>query len=140
MTLIELVIGIGLGIILICVVFPRNNVEKYNVDCFARQLVSDIRYVRAINMNGNTNLHIEQLPMSDPPKYSVKENAEIIKTISLPKGSKLICPSSIIKFKSNGSLSTKGETITILLKDIKLEITIVPIGGRVLLKEGKYAS
>ncbi len=140
MTLVELVIGIGLSIILIYIVFPIAKIENHNVEYFARQLVSDIRYIRTINMNGNLNLHIEQTPSTDPPYYTIKDNSNIIKTINLPKGSKLTSPSNIIKFKSDGTLSTKGETITITLNKLKLEITIVPFSGRVLLKEGKYAS
>ena len=58
----------------------------------------------------------------------------------MPNKSKLISPTNIIKFKSDGTLNGKGETISILLDDIKVEITIVPFSGRVLLKEGKYAS
>lgn len=140
MTLIELVIGIGIGVILICIIFPKDKTEKYSIDCFARQLVSDIRYVRNVNMNGNINLFIEQFPNSDPPKYILKENSNIVKTINLPRGSSLSCPSNIIRFKSDGTLNTKGETITISLDSTKVEITIVPFSGRVLLKEGKYAS
>lgn len=139
MTLIEFIIGIGISIILISMILPKNKTEKYIIDSFARQLVSDIRYVRNVNMNGDLSLYIEQLPLNNPPGYVLKNSSNIIKSMELPKESKLICPSNIIKFKSDGTLSTKGETIIILLDNISLEITIVPFSGRVLLKEGKYA-
>ncbi|MGL5715568.1 MAG: hypothetical protein ACRCXT_20450 [Paraclostridium sp.] len=140
MTLIELIIGIGITIILISIVFPKNKMEKYNLESFARQLVSDIRYVRNMNINGNSNYYIEQKSLENPPKYVLKKNSDTIKSVSLPKNSKLICPSNIIKFKSDGTLSTRGETIVISLESLRLEITIIPFSGRVLLKEGKYAS
>ena len=140
MNLIELIIGIGISIVLIYIIFPKYKTEKYIIDIFAKQLVSDIRYIRTTNMNGDLSVHIEQLPNSNPPKYVVKRDSTIIKSVNLPNKSKLICPTNIIKFKSDGTLNAKGETIAILLDDIKVEITIVPFSGRVLLKEGKYAS
>ena len=44
----------------------------------------------------------------------------------------------MIKFKEDGTPYPSGTTIRIIYKDTKKEITIVPISGRVLIKEGKY--
>lgn len=138
MTLIELVIGIGIVLIAICISFPKDKAYKYQIDSFARQLVSDIRYVRSMNINGNMDLYLENIKIFDNPRYVIKDNSSIIKTVNLPKNSSLSAPTSIIKFKSDGTLNSKGETIIINSESRKIEITIVPFSGRVLLKEDKY--
>ncbi|MBC6003896.1 MAG: hypothetical protein E7C86_07650 [Paeniclostridium sordellii] len=138
MTLIELVIGVGIVLIAIAISFPKDKADKYQIDSFARQLVSDIRYVRSMNINGNMNLYLENIKVFDNPRYIIKNNSSIIKTVNLPKDSTLSAPTSIIKFKSDGTLNSKGETIIINSNNRKIEITIVPFSGRVLLKEDKY--
>ncbi|CEQ18367.1 hypothetical protein [Paraclostridium sordellii] len=140
MTTLELVIGIGLILIIIYISFPKLESNKYELDSFARQLVADIRYVRNMNINGNKDCYIENIKGPDKIRYIVKDNSKIIKTVYLPKNSNLSSPLSIIKFKSDGSLSSKGETININSNKRSIEITIVPFSGRVLLKEGKYES
>ena len=140
MTTLELVIGIGLILIIIYISFPKLESNKYELDSFARQLVADIRYVRNMNINGNKDCYIENIKAPDKIRYIVKDNSKTIKTVYLPKNSNLSSPLSIIKFKSDGSLSSKGETININSNKRSIEITIVPFSGRVLLKEGKYES
>lgn len=138
MTLVELVIGIGIIMAILVISFPKEKSQKYEVDSFARQLVGDIRYVRSMNLNGNLSFCLENINSQDQPRYVIKENASIIKTVYLPKNSNLSYPSSTIKFKSDGTLSSKGETILINSKDKKIKITIIPFSGRVLLKEDEY--
>ncbi|CEP38952.1 hypothetical protein [Paraclostridium sordellii] len=140
MTTLELVIGIGLILIIIYISFPKLESNKYELDSFARQLVADIRYVRNMNINGNKDCYIENIKGPGKIRYIVKDNSKTIKTVYLPKNSNLSSPLSIIKFKSDGSLSSKGETININSNKRSIEITIVPFSGRVLLKEGKYES
>jgi Tfp pilus assembly protein FimT len=137
-TLIELVIAIGIILIVIVISFPKDKADKYQLDSFARQLVSDIRYVRSMNINGNMDCYLENIKSNDDQRYIIKDNSDIIKTVYLPKKSNLSAPTSIIKFKSDGTLNSRGETISINSSDRKIEITIVPFSGRVLLKEGKY--
>ena len=60
MTLIELIIGIGISIVLIYIIFPKYKTEKYIIDIFAKQLVSDIRYIRTTNMNGDLSEWVQQ--------------------------------------------------------------------------------
>ena len=84
------------------------------------------------------NLYLENIKVFDNPRYIIKNNSSIIKTVNLPKDSTLSAPTSIIKFKSDGTLNSKGETIIINSNNRKIEITIVPFSGRVLLKEDKY--
>ena len=66
------------------------------------------------------------------------ENKKDIKQVHLPKTCKIEYTRPMIKFKVDGTPYPSGTTIKIIYKDIKKEITIVPISGRVLIKEGKY--
>ncbi|GAA0091672.1 hypothetical protein UT300009_17000 [Paraclostridium bifermentans] len=138
MTLVEVVIGIGIIMTILMISFPKEKSQKYEMDSFARQLVGDIRYVRSMNSNGNLSVFLENISTHDNPRYVIKENTDIVKTVYLPKNSSLSYPSSTIKFKSDGTLSSKGETIIIDSKDRKIKITIIPFSGRVLLKEDMY--
>ncbi|EQK45918.1 MULTISPECIES: hypothetical protein [Paraclostridium] len=138
MTLVEVVIGIGIIMTILMISFPKEKSQKYEMDSFARQLVGDIRYVRSMNSNGNLSVFLENISTQDNPRYVIKENTDIMKTVYLPKNSSLSYPSSTIKFKSDGTLSSKGETIIIDSKDRKIKITIIPFSGRVLLKEDMY--
>lgn len=138
MTLVEVVIGIGIIMTILMISFPKEKSQKYEMDSFARQLVGDIRYVRSVNSNGNLSVFLENISTQDNPRYVIKENTDIVKTVYLPKNSSLSYPSSTIKFKSDGTLSSKGETIIIDSKDRKIKITIIPFSGRVLLKEDMY--
>lgn len=138
MTLVEVVIGIGIIMTILMISFPKEKSQKYEMDSFARQLVGDIRYVRSMNSNGNLSVFLENISTQDNPRYVIKENTDIVKMVYLPKNSSLSYPSSTIKFKSDGTLSSKGETIIIDSKDRKIKITIIPFSGRVLLKEDMY--
>ena len=138
MTLVEVVIGIGIIMTILMISFPKEKSQKYEMDSFARQLVGDIRYVRSMNSNGNLSVFLENISTQDNPRYVIKENTDIVKTVYLPKNSSLSYPSPTIKFKSDGTLSSKGETIIIDSKDRKIKITIIPFSGRVLLKEDMY--
>ena len=139
MTLIEVVIGIGILMILLMISFPEGISQKYEIDTFARQLVADIRYVRNMNLNGNLKIYLEN-NNENRPNYSIKENNNILKKIYIPRHTKLSYPSPIIKFKSDGTLSSRGETIVITSKEKNIKITIIPFSGRVLLKEDIYES
>ena len=58
MTLVELVITISIILLITTLCFPSDNGEKFQVNSFIKQLCSDIRYVRNINMMGNTNAYV----------------------------------------------------------------------------------
>lgn len=138
MTLVEIAIGIGIIMAILVISFPKEKSQKYEVDSFARQLVGDIRHVRTMNLNGNLNFCLENINSQDQPRYVIKEDSNIVKTVYLPKNSNLSYPSPTIKFKSDGTLNSKGETILINSKYRKIKVTIIPFSGRVLLKEEEY--
>jgi len=137
-TLVELVITISIILIITTLCFPKNNIEKYQVNSFIKQLCSDIRYVRNINMMGNTNVYLYLDNNEDASSFTLNENKQSIKQVYLPKECKIEYTRPMIKFKVDGTPYPSGTTIKIIYKNIKKEITIVPISGRVLIKEGKY--
>lgn len=52
MTLVELVITISIILLITTLCFPSDNVEKYQVNSFIKQLCSDIRYVMEYKYDG----------------------------------------------------------------------------------------
>ena len=138
MTLVELVITISIILLIATIYFPKVNIEKYQVNSFTKQFCSDIRYVRNLNKMGNTNTYIYLNKNDDRSSFTLNENKKDIKKVYLPKTCKIEYTRSMIKFKADGTPYPSGTTIRIIYKDTKKEITIVPISGRVLIKEGKY--
>ncbi|MBQ6631014.1 MAG: hypothetical protein IJH55_02630 [Romboutsia sp.] len=138
MTLVELVITISIILLITTLCFPKDNIEKYQINSFIKQLCSDIRYVRNINMMGNTNAYVYLEKNDEGSSFKLNEDRNDIKQVYLPKDCKFQFTRSIIKFKSDGTPTPSGTSIKIINKDKVIEITIVPISGRVLIKEGKY--
>ncbi|RDY25038.1 hypothetical protein CHF27_001040 [Romboutsia maritimum] len=131
---------IAMSIVLLIgtICFPKYSIEKYHINSFTKQLCSDIRYVRRSNMLGDGSVYILWTFSSGYNGYVLKNNKKNIKEISIPSNIK-INPSIIrVKFRTDGSLEERGGKIKIFGKKVYKEITIVPISGRTLLKEGKY--
>ena len=138
MTLVELVITISIILLITTLCFPKDNIEKYQINSFIKQLCSDIRYVRNINMMGNTNAYVYLEKNDEGSSFKLNEDRKDIKQVYLPKDCKIQFTRPIIKFKSDGTPTPSGTSIKIINKNKVIEITIVPISGRVLIKEGRY--
>ena len=74
MTLVELVITLSIILLITTLCFPSDNVEKYQVNSFIKQLCSDIRYVRNINMMGNTNAYVYLNNNDEGSSFTLNEN------------------------------------------------------------------
>ncbi len=138
--MIELLITISLIMIISLIPIYKINIRDYKIDSFVRQLCSDIRYTRIKNMNYNESVKICYEESEEGTIYLLKESGEIKKKVQLPKNTELIHGLQIIDFGLNGVIKHTGETIKIkdkTNKKIKI-ITIVPVSGRVLIKEGIY--
>lgn len=138
MTVVELVVTVSILAIIASICFPKDNISKYQFNSFTKQLCSDIRYVRKCNMSGNNGVYIYYSENDEVKSYILRENGKNIKEITLPKDAQLKYVNPKIIFRSDGSPDPRGTTITVKFNDMKKEITIVPISGRVLLKEGIY--
>ncbi|WP_195939757.1 pilus assembly FimT family protein [Romboutsia sp. 1001713B170131_170501_G6] len=138
MTLVELVVCISIMILVSTLYFFYDNLDKYYINSFTKQLTADIRYVRRVNMLGDLSTYIYYDLNNKNKSYILKSQGEIKKEVSLPNETKIEYGESKIIFRTDGSPDRRGQTIRVYKGNIKKEITIVPISGRVLLKEGKY--
>ena len=118
--------------------FSMFNLDDYKVDSFIRQLNSDIRYVRRVNKLGNSKVYIAFTEQNNRKGYLLRDNGEIVKSEFLPKNVKLNYSISKILFDRQGAFYMGGTTIIILDDKKYTEMTITPVSGRVLIKEGIY--
>ena len=58
MTLVEVIIGITILSLIATMSFTKINLSNYKVNAFAKQMASDIRYVRKINRLGNNKVYM----------------------------------------------------------------------------------
>ena len=138
MTLVELVITISIMLLISTLCFSKDDVNKHQIDSFTKQLCSDVRYVRKCNMLGDLSTYIYYKKDKESSGYAVRSGGNDIKEIKLPNDITLKYGQSKIVFRRDGSPDPKGQTIKVYNDKIKKEITIVPVSGRVLLKEGEY--
>ena len=89
MTLVELVVGISIIVLITTLCFPKVSIEKYQVNSFVKQLCSDIRYVRNINMMGNTNAYVYLEKNDEGSSFKLNEDRKDIKQVYLPKDCKI---------------------------------------------------
>lgn len=141
MTSLELVISISIIVIISSLCFMKYENDNYIIDSFAKQLCSDIRYIRRENILDN-KVYIRFINENDTWGYSLYNNSIEEKRIFLPKNTKLSYPitqnSNYIRFDRTGAYEHGGGTIIISKNSISKYITIVPVSGRVLYKEGIY--
>ena len=142
MTTIELVIAISIIATITSICYVKYEGDNYKIDVFAKELCSDIRYVRRENMLNNTSVYIKFINEDNKWSYILRRNKKEDKRVNLPKGVDLQYPkgqnSSMISFDTNGLYINGGGTITINKNNEYKYITIVPVSGRVLYKEGIY--
>ena len=125
-------------------IYPKEYEEKIGNICIRTYKEKDSNYdvihigevIDKIKEKLST-AHITFLKTDDVVIF-FNENKKDIKQVYLPKTCKIEYTRPMIKFKVDGTPYPSGTTIKIIYKDIKKEITIVPISGRVLIKEGKY--
>lgn len=139
MTLVELLISMAIMLLIATLCFPKDNLEKHIITSTVKQLCADIRFVRRCNMLEDSSTYITYVEESGKKGYSIKQNGEQIKSVFLPKNTVIKeNMNNMIRFDRYGAPYPNGGTIKIENSKISKEITIVPVSGRVLLKEGKY--
>ena len=142
MTTLEIIVTINIMIIMFSIFFMKYECDNYRIEFFAKELCSDIRYVRRENMLNNHNVYISFLKENDKWFYILRRNKREDKRVCLPKSVNLNFPvgqnNSLISFYTNGLYKNGGGTISINKGNIYKYITIVPVSGRVLYKEGIY--
>ncbi|WP_455538172.1 GspH/FimT family protein [Terrisporobacter sp.] len=142
MTILELLIAISIIVIISSICFVKYENNNYKIESFARQLCSDIRYVRRENMLDNKNVYIRFINKNSKWSYILHRNKQEDKKVVLPQSVNLNFPvgqnTSLIYFHPDGRYINNGGTITISKNGDYRYITIVPVSGRVLYKEGIY--
>ena len=74
MTTIELVITISIIAIISSICFMKYENDSYKIESFARELCSDIRYVRRENMLDNKNVYIRFVNENNKWSYILHRN------------------------------------------------------------------
>lgn len=124
---------------MICTIsFSKINLSKYKVNSFIKQMTSDIRYVRRVNKLGNIKVYIVFIERNNCKGYIMEENGIEMKSVFLPRNIDLKCSTSKILFDRQGGFYMGGTTISVGKDGDYTEVTIVPVSGRVLVKEGTY--
>lgn len=119
---------------------PKFNNNYYEINAFAKELCSDIRYIRSNNTLGNLNTYITLVQDSNKQGYVLIDKGKNIKEKYLSSDTSIHnnITSKKIYFRNDGSPNPSGSTIQIKNSIYKKEITIVPVSGRVLFKEEEY--
>lgn len=142
MSMVELVIAISIISILSTTCFMKYEGDNYKIHVFAKELCSDIRYVRRENMLNNQSVYIRFVQEEDKWCYILQRNKKEDKKVYLPSDVNLNYPinsnNNFINFNTNGLYKNGGITININKGNDYKYITIVPVSGRVLYKEGIY--
>lgn len=142
MSALELVITISIIVITSSICFVKYEGDNYKIELFAKELCSDIRYVRRENILDNPSVYIRFFRDDHKWSYILHRNKKEDKRVYLPKNVNLNFPisqnNSIISFYTSGLYKNGGGTISINKGDEYKYITIVPVSGRVLYKEGIY--
>ena len=127
----------GIMTLLISMCIPKFNSNYYEINAFAKELCSDIRYTRSNNILGNLNTYVRLVQENNKQGYILIDKGKNIKEKYLPNDTKIHnnITSKRIYFRNDGSPNPSGSTIQIQNNIYKKEITIVPVSGRVLLKE-----
>ena len=140
--MIELIIAISIMATITSICIMKYNDDNYQINNFARQLCSDIRYVRRENMLNNQDVYIKFDKENNKYFYILQKNKKEDKRVFLPKNVNIQFPVtnkiSLLSFWSDGRCKIGGGTIIIDKNDECKYITIVPVSGRVLYKEGIY--
>ena len=138
----ELIVTISIIVIMSSICFMKYEGDNYKIEFFAKELCSDIRYVRRENMLNNPNVYIRFISENNKWSYILHRNKKEDKRVYLPENVNLNFPigqnNSLISFYTSGLYKNGGGTISINKGNRYKYITIVPVSGRVLYKEGIY--
>lgn len=142
MSTLELIVSISIIIIISSICIMKYEGDNYKIELFAKELCSDIRYVRRENMLNNQNVYIRLEKENNKWSYTLQKNKKEDKRVYLPEDVNLNYPinqsNNLISFYTNGLYKNGGITISINKGSKYKYITIVPVSGRVLYKEGIY--
>ncbi|AFK86957.1 MULTISPECIES: prepilin-type N-terminal cleavage/methylation domain-containing protein [Thermoanaerobacterium] len=147
LTLIELITVVSIFSIIVLMAVPKTDffnakTSEMRLRMVAYELISDIRYVQYKNIYENESLYL--MLQSDHKEYSIYKPGTMVKRIKtkkLPDGINIYwnIPENILKisFSNQGAPIPGGCTISLLNSNKRLDITVLPATGRVMIK-GNY--
>ncbi|AGB18890.1 prepilin-type N-terminal cleavage/methylation domain-containing protein [Thermoanaerobacterium thermosaccharolyticum] len=147
LTLIELITVISILSIIVLITVPKTDffnskTSEMRLRMVANELISDIRYVQYKNIHENESLYL--ILQSDHKEYDIYKPDTMVKRIKskkLPDGIMISWDLSQnplkISFSNQGAPTPGGCTISLLNSKKRIDITILPATGRVMIK-GNY--
>lgn len=137
MSIAELIISMCLVTMLVGIVVPKADIGYISTEWERRKLCSEIRYIKRRNLVGiDEDIRIKN--KDGKSFYYIGIRTSLLKKVELPENVFLNSPIDRVHFKASGRPHESG-TITFRYKEKEYYITITPISGRVLFKEGIYS-
>lgn len=137
-TLIELIIVLGIIGVILGIGVLKIDKTNYYLRTQGKLLCTEIRRVRLLRMTQGEGFKI----WLEKNQYKLLNGSKEVKIVPLDPHYKLLYGKNTILFKYDGTPEYGGDTITI--KNIKnnkyMEMTIVPVSGKVLLKDEIFTS
>ncbi|MED9947311.1 hypothetical protein [Peptacetobacter sp.] len=138
MSLAELIIGMSLVILLIGIVVPKADSGYMKSEWERRKLCSELRLLKRKNLAG-IGEYMRIAKVNNKSCYRTFFDLKLIREEYVDDNIKVASNMKKIMFKSDGIPMDSG-TIEIRYKKKTYTITITPISGRILFKEGIYSN
>lgn len=138
MSLAELIIGMSLVILLIGIVVPKADSGYMKSEWERRKLCSELRLLKRKNLAG-IGEYMRIAKVNNKSCYRTFFDLKLIREEYVDDNIKIASNMKKIMFKSDGIPMDSG-TIEIRYKEKTYTITITPISGRILFKEGIYSN
>lgn len=138
MSLAELIIGMSLVILLIGIVVPKSDSGYMKAEWERRKLCSELRLLKRKNLAG-IGEYMRIAKVNNKSCYRTFFDLKLIREEYVDDNIKVASNMKKIMFKSDGIPMDSG-TIEIRYKKKTYTITITPISGRILFKEGIYSN
>ena len=138
MSLAELIIGMSLVILLIGIVVPKSDSGYMKAEWGRRKLCSELRLLKRKNLAG-IGEYMRIAKVNNKSCYRTFFDLKLIREEYVDDNIKVASNMKKIMFKSDGIPMDSG-TIEIRYKKKTYTITITPISGRILFKEGIYSN
>lgn len=138
MSLAELIIGMSLVILLIGIVVQKADSGYMKSEWERRKLCSELRLLKRKNLAG-IGEYMRIAKVNNKSCYRTFFDLKLIREEYVDDNIKVASNMKKIMFKSDGIPMDSG-TIEIRYKEKTYTITITPISGRILFKEGIYSN
>lgn len=137
MTIAELIIGFSLVILLIGIVVPKADSGYLKAEWERRRLCSELRYLKRRDLAGLEE-YMRIRKVNGVTCYKTLFKLKVIRECYVDKDVTVRTSIDKIMFQESGVPKESG-TIRVSYKDKIYTITITPISGRILFKEGIYS-